>query len=205
MLILGIDPGTAIMGWGVISLDGPFPGSLLNQEMRGKGVGKKIGISYVAHGAIKTSSSVPMPERLLVLRRQLVEIISLHNPACVVVERLFFGRNVQTAMSVERARGVVMVTAAELAVPFFEYQALSVKKILSGSGKSDKNEMEKAVAKFLGLKKLPKPNDAADALAIAVCHAIKGEGGETKIDLGLSRDESGRFLKRIRRGKGRKG
>jgi crossover junction endodeoxyribonuclease RuvC len=205
MLILGIDPGTAMMGWGVINLDAPFINPFTSQELQGKRAGRKTGISYVAHGAIKTSSSMPMPARLLHLRRQFLEIVSQHNPVCVVVEKLFFGRNVQTAMSVERARGVVMVTAAELGMPFFEYQALSVKKILSGSGKSDKNEMEKAVARFLDLKKLPKPNDAADALAIAVCHALRGQGGETKIDLGLSRDVSGRFLKKTKKGKGKKG
>lgn len=152
MIILGIDPGTATTGYGLIK--GP----------------KKI--KYLAHGVIKTPVGMPMGERLLLLRRQLRQVIVAHKPTTVVVEQLFFGRNAKTAMMVGQARGVILMTASETKLPIFEYQGLWVKRKLSGDGHASKKMIQQVVRKTLGLYRLPKPDDAADALALAICYLI---------------------------------
>ncbi len=158
MLILGIDPGTAITGYGLVTT-----------------VSKKSGqvYSHVKHGCILTPKENLMPVRLLSLQNQLRKVIAMEKPDCVVVEQLFFGINSKTAITVGQARGVVMATVAEAGLPFFEYQGLSVKKTLTGFGHSDKKAMQKKVKTLLRLKDIPKPDDAADALAIAICHIFK--------------------------------
>lgn len=160
MLILGIDPGTATTGFGVI-----------------KTTSKKNGHSYVhvKHGCILTPKESLMPDRLFSLQNQLRQVILENKPDCVVVEQLFFGINSKTAITVGQARGVVMAAVAEAGLPFFEYQGLSVKKTLTGFGHSDKKIMQKKVQDLLKLKEIPKPDDAADALAIAICHFLRSE------------------------------
>lgn len=163
MIILGIDPGTASTGWGVIKK---------NKIKENK---KKRCSAYdcIQYGCIKTPMEMIMPKRLLLLKKELKRIIKLYKPDCLVIEKLFFGANSKTAMSVGQARGVVMVTAAELNLPLFEYQGLQVKFTLTGYGRSDKKKIQQSVKKYLGLLKKPKSDDAADALAVAICHTIK--------------------------------
>ncbi|MCL5675727.1 MAG: crossover junction endodeoxyribonuclease RuvC [Patescibacteria group bacterium] len=164
MLILGIDPGTAITGYGVVQTDG---------------VSKKSVQKYfhIRHGCITTPKESLMPERLYSLQKQLRQIITEIKPSCVAVEQLFFGINSKTAITVGQARGVVMAAVAEAGIPFYEYQGLSVKKTLTGFGHADKKTIQKTVQKLLKLKEIPKPDDAADALAIAICHILRNSQG----------------------------
>lgn len=155
-VILGIDPGTATTGFGIV-------------KSKKKKAKSDSGLVYVSHGVIKTPVGMLMGERLLLLRRKLKEIIKLHKPTAVIIEQLFFGRNSKTAMMVGQARGVVMMTAAEANLPLFDYQSLWVKKKLAGDGHASKKKIQQVVRKTLGLYRLPRPDDAADALALAIC------------------------------------
>lgn len=159
MLILGIDPGTARMGWGLITID----------EKKALRDGAKL----LKYGCFETAVGVEMGKRLLYLRRELIKVIKEYKPDHMAIEQLFFGANSRTAMTVGQARGVVMVTASEYNLPLFEYQGLSVKKILTGFGHTDKKKIQEYVKKRLRMKEIPKPDDAADALAIALCHFQK--------------------------------
>ncbi len=156
-IILGIDPGTATTGYGVVHK---------------KGNPKKLEIDYICHGVITTPVGMEMGERLLMLRQGLRKVMKLHKPQIIVIEQLFFGRNAKTAMTVGQARGVVMVTAAEQKIKTREYQGLWVKKKLVGDGHASKKQIQQFVRKTLGLYKLPRPDDAADALALAICFLI---------------------------------
>jgi len=156
-IILGIDPGTATTGYGVI------------QNSEGKQSKSQTNIKYIAHGVIKTPVGMAMGERLLMLHQELKKIIGLHQPQTIVIEQLFFGRNSKTAMTVGQARGVVMVTAAQAKINTCEYQGLWMKKKLVGDGRASKKQIQQYVRKVLGLYKLPRPDDAADALALAIC------------------------------------
>ena len=163
MIIFGIDPGTATTGYGVIK--------------RGK-VNGKVDIKLIDYGCIVTPKEQEMPLRLYSIHKNLKRLLSQFNPDCVIVEQLFFGINSRTAMTVGQARGVVLSTAASKKIPIFEYQGLHVKHTLTGSGKADKKEIQKSVMKYLNKRKLKKPvngylDDAADALAVAICHVIK--------------------------------
>ncbi|MFH0863920.1 MAG: crossover junction endodeoxyribonuclease RuvC [Candidatus Gottesmanbacteria bacterium] len=158
--ILGIDPGTATTGFGVIKMN------CRNTKV------KNDGLVYVAHGTIKTPVGMIMGERLLMLRQNLRKIIRLYKPQTIIIEQLFFGRNAKTAMTVGQARGVVMVTAAEQKITTCEYQGLWVKKKLVGDGHASKHQIQQFVRRTLGLYKLPRPDDAADALALAICFSI---------------------------------
>lgn len=164
MLILGIDPGTARMGWGLLTVDEKKP--------------KNKGIKLLTYGCFETKVGVEMGKRLLHLRNELIKVIVEYKPDHMAIEQLFFGVNSRTAMTVGQARGVVMVTAEEYNMPLFEYQGLSVKKVLTGFGHTDKKAIQEYVKKRLNLKELPKPDDAADAIAIAICHTIKIYGQE---------------------------
>lgn len=148
-IILGIDPGTATTGFGIVRW---------NRKM-----------DHLAHGVIKTPVGMPMGERLLLLRRELKKIIADYKPQTVIIEQLFFGRNAKTAMMVGQARGVVMMTAAEAKLPVLDYQGLWVKKKLTGDGHASKKKIQQVVRKILRLHRLPRPDDAADALALAIC------------------------------------
>ncbi len=152
MLALGIDPGTATTGFGLVrdSDDGS--------------------LTVLDFGAILTPADWPMPERLLELYRQLRQLLLLHRPACGAVEKLFFQRNVRTAMAVGQARGVALLAMAEGGLPVSEYTPLQVKQAVAGYGGADKNQVQQMVRVLLGLPDIPRPDDAADALAVAICH-----------------------------------
>jgi crossover junction endodeoxyribonuclease RuvC len=127
-------------------------------------------LSAVDFGVIVTPAEMPMPERLLALYRRIKEIILLHHPQSGAVEKLFFQRNVRTALSVGQGRGVVLVALAEAGVPVMEYTPLEVKQAIAGYGGADKNQVQQMVRALLGLAEVPQPDDAADALAVAICH-----------------------------------
>ena len=154
MIILGIDPGTATTGYGVIKTNP-----------------KKL--TLVDFGVIKTAAGEEMPKRLLKLRKELKKLIKEFEPKVMVIERLFFNTNAKTAMTVGQARGVVMLVAAETRLPIFEYTALEAKKVLTDYGRADKKQVEKAVKRCLRIRRKIKPDDAADALAVAICHVRK--------------------------------
>lgn len=151
-IILGIDPGTAIVGWGLIEKEG-----------------KKCRL--LDYSCIRTHSSKKLSERLLEIFDQINSIIKKYKPDTVVIEQLFFFKNTKTAMSVGQARGVLMLAAQINKKEFFEYTPLQVKKAMSGYGRAEKKQIQDMVKASLGLEEIPKPDDAADALAIALCHA----------------------------------
>ena len=167
MRIFGIDPGTATTGYGVIEASG-----LLTEKP----------FVLIEYGCIVTPKEMDMPLRLLSIQNDLHTLLELHKPDYVSIEQLFFGVNSRTAMTVGQARGVVLAAVAHYGIPIFEYQGLHVKHTLTGSGKADKKDVQKAVMKFLGKRKLAKPksgfiDDAADALGVAICHYIKVSNG----------------------------
>lgn len=149
MIVLGIDPGTAALGWGVIDRTG---GAL----------------RLVDVGCLETSSALGLPDRLLAIHRFLADLIGRHAPDIVAVERLFFSRNAQTAFAVGQARGVVLLAAAEAGRTIREATPNEVKLAVTGSGSADKEQVGRMVAVCLGLKDVPRPDDAADALAVAI-------------------------------------
>lgn len=163
MIILGIDPGTATTGYGVIKeTESP----------------KDKGVELVEYGCIVTPKEMEMPLRLYSIQKDLHKLLKQYKPDCVSIEQLFFGVNSRTAMTVGQARGVVLSTVASYRLPIFEYQGLHVKSVVTGSGKADKKEIQKHVMRYLNKRKLVKPlkgyiDDAADALAVAICHYIK--------------------------------
>jgi crossover junction endodeoxyribonuclease RuvC len=152
VIILGIDPGTAAMGYGVVERTGSR-------------------LRAIDHGCLVTSPDLPMPERLLAIHGLLDDLMSLHEPAVVAVERLFFSRNAQTAIAVGQARGVVLLAAAQHGKPVREATPNEVKSAIAGYGAADKEQVQRMVQLVLGMAELPRPDDAADALAIAVCIA----------------------------------
>lgn len=166
MIILGIDPGTNRTGWGVINKDDKA----------------KVAIKYLGHGCIVTEKINTMPERLLLLHVTLNDLVKKHTPDVIIVENIFFGRNVKTAITVSQARGVIMLSAALFDVPVFEYTPSTVKLSLTGSGRSEKKEVQATVRRLLNTnsrklafngKKDKDFDDSADALAIALHHAMK--------------------------------
>jgi crossover junction endodeoxyribonuclease RuvC len=152
MIILGIDPGTATTGFGLVTEDEAGAARL------------------VRCGVITTAPGVPMPERLLVIHRELTAVIRAHGPDAVAVEALFFGRNVTTALTVGQARGVVLLAAAQAGLPIHEYKPAEVKQALAGYGAASKRQMQEMVRILLDLDDIPRPDDAADAVAVAICH-----------------------------------
>jgi crossover junction endodeoxyribonuclease RuvC len=151
VLVLGIDPGTAITGYGLVHE---------NDE----------GLALVECGVITTPAGQPLPQRLQTIYRGLAAIIGQHRPDQVAVEELFFSRNVRTALSVGQARGVVLLAAAEAGLPLHEYKPLEVKQTVAGYGGADKRQVQEMVRLLLRLEEIPEPDDAADAVAVAVCH-----------------------------------
>lgn len=152
MAVIGIDPGTAITGYGIV--DEAQDGNL----------------TALAYGVIETPSSIEMPARLLILYRKLTEILHLHRPQSGAVEMLFFQRNVRTALTVGQARGIALLALEENGVQLGEYSPLEVKLSVVGYGGADKHQVQVMVQALLRLSELPKPDDASDALAIAICH-----------------------------------
>lgn len=152
MLVLGIDPGIGTTGYGVVG-----------EDARGD-------VALVTYGAIETPPGAPMPERLQRLYNELTAILREYQLDSVAVEQLFFGRNVTTAIMVGQARGVALLAAAQAGLSVYEYKPAEVKQALSGYGNADKRQMQEMVKLLLHLDYIPRPDDAADAVAIAVCH-----------------------------------
>jgi crossover junction endodeoxyribonuclease RuvC len=150
-ITLGIDPGTATLGYGVIAGD---------TEPRA-----------LDYGVIETPAEADMAMRLKDIHAGVCELLERFHPTVVAVEQLFFARNVTTALTVGQARGVVLLAAAQFNVPVTEYTPMQVKQAVVGYGKADKHQMQEMVRVILNLRSQPKPDDAADALAIALCHA----------------------------------
>ncbi|MCG2700891.1 MAG: crossover junction endodeoxyribonuclease RuvC [Candidatus Falkowbacteria bacterium] len=150
-IILGIDPGIADTGYGVI---------LKN---------KSGDLSCVDYGSIKTLAKTGMPERLEIINKELNKIIKKHRPNLIAIEQLFFCNNAKTAIVVGQARGVAILTARQNKIPVTEFTPLQVKQAVSTYGKASKTQVQKMVKLILNLKEIPKPDDAADALAIAIC------------------------------------
>ncbi len=152
MIILGIDPGFAIVGYGIISYDG----------------NKFKALEY---GAITTDSKEDMFLRFKKIHDELSQIIDRTKPDAMAIEELFFNSNQKTAINVAQARGVLLLSALNKNIPIFEYTPLQVKQATVGYGRAEKVQVQQMVKMLLGLEKIPKPDDTADALAIAVCHA----------------------------------
>lgn len=173
MIILGIDPGTATTGYGVIKI----PDDILNRKY-------DYGIELITYGNISTPKDKLMQDRLQMIHSQLSAVIEKYQPNQMVCEMLFFGANTRTAIMVGQARGVIMLTASQHQLPFQDYTGLQVKLMVAGSGRADKEQVHEGVRKFLGtagrkrnrLKVKWKGghlDDATDALAIAICHVLK--------------------------------
>lgn len=151
MLVLGIDPGTATTGYGLV-------------EYRG---GREIMLDY---GTIRTPATLEMPLRLCAINRELHTLLQEFKPDAVAIEQLFFHKNTKTAITVAQSRGVAVMTAASAGFTVAEYTPLQVKQAVVGYGKAEKKQVQIMVQQILGMKELPRPDDAADALAIAICH-----------------------------------
>ena len=153
MRIIGIDPGTGILGFGVIDM------------VKGK-------TRLVTAGVIRTPAHTPLAERLEEIYNGLTEIITETSPTVMAIEKLFFAQNVTTAMSVSHARGVAMLTGRKAKIPITEYTPLQIKQTLTGYGKATKKQVQEMVRIHLGLKVVPEPDDCADALATAITHSL---------------------------------
>ena len=152
MAVIGIDPGTALTGYGIVE-------ELSNQSLQ-----------VVEYGVIRTGSNDKPEIRLRKIFSQLNEILSLHKPETGAVEKLFFQRNTRTAMSVGEARGVAILSLAEAGISISEYGPVEIKQAVVGYGRASKNQVQQMVKMLLNLQEIPKPDDAADALAVAICH-----------------------------------
>ena len=155
MIVLGIDPGTARLGYGVVDRQGSA-------------------LTMLDYGCLETVNDRPLEQRLLLIHEGLTDLIETHRPEAMGVERLFFNKNTQTAMAVGQARGVVLLSAAEHGLPVLEYGPHEVKLAVTGYGRAPKDQVQRMVQLVLSMPQMPRPDDAADALAVAVCtaHAI---------------------------------
>lgn len=152
MIILGIDPGYAIVGYGVIEY-------------------KNNHFTVIDFGAILTDAGTPFNIRLEKIYDGLCRIIELHHPEAMAIEKLFYNNNAKTVIDVSQARGVIMLAAQKNAVPAYEYTPLQVKQSVVGYGRAEKKQVQEMTRRILALEKVPKPDDTADALAMAICHA----------------------------------
>ncbi len=152
MIVLGIDPGTAMLGYGVVERTGPR-------------------LRAIDYGVISTPSEMPLPRRLAAIYAAVCDVIALHAPRLIGVERLYFTKNAQTAFAVGQARGVVLLAAAQQGLEVREATPNEVKVATAGHGRAAKEQVQRMVQALLGLPELPTPDDAADALAIAICVA----------------------------------
>jgi crossover junction endodeoxyribonuclease RuvC len=150
LIVLGVDPGTAVTGYGVV------------ERIDGR-------LRAVDFGTLETPAAHELPQRLLAIHQGLEALIESHHPDLVAVERLFFNRNVQSAFAVGQARGAVLLTAAQHGLPVFEYGPHEVKMAVTGHGRAGKDQVQRMVQIVLGMASLPRPDDAADALAVAIC------------------------------------
>lgn len=151
MIIMGIDPGFAITGYGVVKYEG-------NK------------FSVVDYGAITTVATMKLSQRLLVLYNDLERLIDKYKPEALSIEELFFNKNIKTALNVGHGRGVAVLAAAKAGVDIYEYTPLQVKQAVVGYGRAEKSQIQQMVKAILNLSAIPKPDDVADALAIAICH-----------------------------------
>lgn len=151
MLVLGIDPGIAIVGYGFVREEGS----------------RMVPVEY---GKITTPAGMQQKDRLFDIYQDLNSLIKKHKPDAVAVEKLFFSKNVKTAMTVSEARGAILLTLSQNNLPVAEYNPMQVKIAVSGYGGADKKQVQQMVKNILGLKAIPRPDDTADALAIAICH-----------------------------------
>lgn len=151
MIVIGIDPGLATVGFGVIRTE-------------------KNVITPVSYGCIRTSAEKESPQRLLEIYTEVIALFEKYAPEAVAVERLFFNKNVTNAMGVSEARGVIILAAQQKQIPVFQYTPLQVKQAITGSGRADKKQMQEMIKRLLNLGEIPKPDDAADGLSIALCH-----------------------------------
>ncbi len=152
MIILGIDPGLALTGWGAV----------LHSNSR---------LRYVGHGVLETKAGIPLPQRLLDLSGQLERLLGRLKPESVAVEELFFAKNAKTAIAVAHARGVIVATIARRHIPVREFTPLEIKLAVTSSGRAQKHQVKLMVKRLLNLKALSGPDDACDALATAICAA----------------------------------
>ncbi len=153
MVIVGFDPGLATLGYGVITTD----------------IKKKP--EMVDYGIISTPKDVNFAVRLTMIEKGVKEVINTYKPDEIAIEELFFAKNVTTGINVAHARGVTLLTAVKMCDKIFEYTPLQIKQALTGYGRAEKNQIQQMVKTLLRLKAVPKPDDAADALAVALCHA----------------------------------
>jgi crossover junction endodeoxyribonuclease RuvC len=149
--VLGIDPGTAITGYGIVEGEGDS-------------------LTLVTYGAITTPANQPLPQRLQQIYRQLQALIAEWHPQSAAVEELFFSKNARTALVVGHARGVALLAIADAGLPIQEYKPAEVKQAVAGYGGAPKDQVQGMVQLLLGLEEIPRPDDAADALAVAICH-----------------------------------
>jgi len=152
MTILGLDPGIARLGWGAI-------GTISNSKLQ---------ISNVGFGVIETPKNVATTARMQTIQKEIRKLLKKYKPSLVAVEKLFFSKNVKTAMRVSEIRGIILLTLASARVPFVEYTPQQVKQAVSGYGNADKQQVQRMVQVILKLNAIPKPDDAADALALAI-------------------------------------
>ncbi len=152
MIILGIDPGYAIVGYGLIDY-------------------RNNHFTVVDYGAILTDAGTPFNQRLERIYDSLTDIIEKYNPEAMSVEKVFYNSNAKTVIDVSQARGVIMLAAQKNKVPVFEYTPLQVKQSVVGYGRAEKKQIQEMTRRILALEKIPKPDDTADALAMAICHA----------------------------------
>ncbi len=153
MIVIGIDPGLAIVGFGVIRKED-----------------NDITPTPVSYGCIRTSAEKQTPERLMEIYNEINALFEIYSPEAVAVERLFFNKNVTNAMSVSEARGVIFLAAQQKNIPLFEYTPNQVKQAITGSGRANKKQMQEMIKRLLNLDEVPQPDDAADGLSIALCH-----------------------------------
>ncbi len=151
MVILGIDPGYAIVGYGVIAY-------------------RNNHFTVVDYGAITTDAKTPFNERLEIIYDELTAIIEKYSPEAMAIEKVFYNSNAKTVIDVSQARGVIMLAAQKKGLPAYEYTPLQVKQSVVGYGRAEKKQVQEMIRRILGLEKVPKPDDTADALAMAVCH-----------------------------------
>ncbi|WP_425446038.1 crossover junction endodeoxyribonuclease RuvC [Dethiothermospora halolimnae] len=155
MVIVGLDPGIAILGYGVVQ----YKGNKFN---------------VLDYGVLTTEPKNSFPERLKILYDDLTQLLDKYNPDTVAIEELFFNKNVKTAITVGQARGVQVLAAVNKGIDIYEYTPLQVKQGVVGYGRAKKKQVQEMVKLLLNLKSIPKPDDAADALAVAICHAHSG-------------------------------
>jgi len=159
MIILGIDPGLATLGYGVVEKDN-------SGRMR-----------PLAYGVVTTPKDLPLPKRLMLIEKGVDEVLEKYHPDEVAFEELFFTENITTGIAVSQARGVALLTCAKKCERIFEYTPMQIKQALTGYGRADKKQIQQVVASILRLQSIPRPDDAADALAIALCQAFVSRFG----------------------------